>query len=250
VELDAAAVDRRREQAQRAADVRTWPAATEGMATLAAELPVEDAAACYDLVDQLARMLKADGDQRPIGQLRAAVLSMLIRRPADHGLPEGIGAQLTVTAPLDSLSGDSTTPGEVDGFPVTAAHLRALLARVGALGLQTPDGGSLTYALTDADGALLATLTPAELARLATRGCPAHPGSGCTCPVAGAPPPTEAYRATDRQRRFLCTRDRTCRFPNCGRRVGWSDLDHVVAHACGGATDCTNSAACVAPTTG
>jgi hypothetical protein len=36
------------------------------------------------------------------------------------------------------------------------------------------------------------------------------------------------------------TRDRTCRFPNCGQRVGWADLDHVLAHACGGETDCTN----------
>jgi hypothetical protein len=36
------------------------------------------------------------------------------------------------------------------------------------------------------------------------------------------------------------TRDRTCRFPNCGQRVGWADADHVVAHACGGPTDCAN----------
>jgi hypothetical protein len=28
--------------------------------------------------------------------------------------------------------------------------------------------------------------------------------------------------------------------PNCGQRVGWADLDHVIAHACGGDTDCTN----------
>jgi hypothetical protein len=36
------------------------------------------------------------------------------------------------------------------------------------------------------------------------------------------------------------TRDRRCRFPNCGQRVGRADLDHVVAHSCGGATDCAN----------
>ena len=28
--------------------------------------------------------------------------------------------------------------------------------------------------------------------------------------------------------------------PNCGQRVGWADLDHVVPHACGGTTTCTN----------
>ena len=47
----------------------------------------------------------------------------------------------------------------VDGrstLPITVGHLRELLARLGAWGLQTPEGGSLTFALTDADGRLLA----------------------------------------------------------------------------------------------
>src|SRR3954470_24591238 len=56
----------------------------------------------------------------------------------------------------------------------------------------------------------------------------------------GPPPPTGAYEPTDPQRRFVTTRDRTCRFPNCGQRAGWADHDHVVPHACGGQTDCTN----------
>jgi hypothetical protein len=38
----------------------------------------------------------------------------------------------------------------------------------------------------------------------------------------------------------VTTRDRTCRFPTCGQRVGWADADHVVPHAHGGATDCAN----------
>jgi hypothetical protein len=28
--------------------------------------------------------------------------------------------------------------------------------------------------------------------------------------------------------------------PGCGQRVGWADLDHVLAHSCGGQTTCTN----------
>ena len=28
--------------------------------------------------------------------------------------------------------------------------------------------------------------------------------------------------------------------PNCAQRVGWADLDHVIAHSCGGETACTN----------
>ena len=220
--LDAAAVDRRREQAKKVADVHTYPSPLDGMSTLAAELPAEDAAACYDLVDQLARMLKADGDERPISQLRTAVFSSLLLRPAGNGLPN-VAAHLTITAPLSALSGTSRQPGEVNGQPITAAHLRELLTRLGALcpgGLQAPEGGDVSFAITDAEGRLLATVSRSELQRLARRGCREHPDGDCDCPVLGPPPATDAYEPTDRQRLFVKTRDRTCRFPNCGQRVG------------------------------
>ena len=50
----------------------------------------------------------------------------------------------------------------------------------------------------------------------------------------------DRYEPTPAQRRFGRTRDRTCRHPGCGNRAGWADLDHVVAHAEGGETDCAN----------
>ncbi|WP_309230066.1 DUF222 domain-containing protein [Blastococcus sp. TML/M2B] len=245
-ELDAAAVEERRAGAQRAADVRVAPT-VDGMATLTGELTVEEAAACYAVIDQLAAMAKADGDERPIGQIRAAVMAMLILRPADHGLG-GVSVQLTVTAALDGLAGDTAAGGEVAGFAVTAAQLRELLARVEALGLTTPAGGSLSFALTDQRGRLLATVTAGELARLAAKGCPQHPDAdadadaddGCGCAVLGVPEDTAGYEPRAGQRRFVATRDRRCRMPNCGQRVGWADLDHVVAHAEGGATSCAN----------
>jgi hypothetical protein len=227
--LDAAAADERRTAAEGAADVHVYPTPTDGRSTLAADLPTDEAVECFDVVDQLATMLKADGDPRRIGELRAHVLSLLIRRPADSGLPP-VSAHVTITADLDALGGASTSPGEVSGLPITAAHVRELLARVGALGVGAPDGGSLAFAITGPDGQLLATMTPAELSRLAKR----------DGPVLGPPPPTDAYAPTDRQRAFVSIRDRRCRFPNCGQRVGWADLDHVIAHSCGGATDCTN----------
>jgi hypothetical protein len=237
-ELDATAVDQRREEAKRAADVRAY-ATGDGMATLAGDMTVEEAAACYDLIDQLAKMAKADGDPRPIGQIRASIHAMLILRPADSGLP-GATVNLAVTAALDGLEGASRRGGEVDGFAITAAHLRELLRRVGALGLTTPAGGSLRFALTDESGRLLATLTAAELARLAKKGCTDHPDTDCGCPVLGAPPASDGYEPTAGQRRFTETRDRRCRMPNGGQRVGWADLDHVVPHTCGGQTDCAN----------
>ncbi|CCH90685.1 Putative HNH endonuclease [Modestobacter italicus] len=239
VQLDAAAADQRRKEADKAADVHLYPSASDGRATLAADLPAEEAVECYDIVDQLAKMLKADGDPRRIGALRAHVLSLLIRRPADNGLPP-VSANVTVTADVDSLGGTGSSAGEVNGLPITAAHVRELLARVSSLGLTAPDGGTLSFAITGPNGELLATLTPAELTRLARRGCTTHPDSQCACPVTGPPPATDAYEPTDRQRAFVTTRDRRCRFPNCGQRVGWADLDHVIPAACGGATDCAN----------
>ncbi|MGY1842401.1 DUF222 domain-containing protein [Modestobacter sp. SYSU DS0875] len=238
LQLDADAAEEARAEAEKTADVHLYPSTTDGRAVLAVDLPADQAAQAHDLFDQLARMLKADGDPRPIGQLRTLVAVALILRPADHGLPL-VAANLTITAALEALEGGNT-PGEVNGLPITAAHLRDLLARVGALGLTAPDGGTLTFAITGPDGELLATITPAELARLAKRGCPQHPDEPCDCPVLGPPPPTERYEPTARQRAFVTTRDRRCRFPNCGQRVGWHDLDHVVPHAQGGATDCTN----------
>jgi hypothetical protein len=228
----------RQAEAKKAAQVWVEPAA-DGMASLGADLPAEEAAEAYDLIDTLARMAKADGDERPIGAIRAEVFSLLLRRPAGHGLPTP-QAKVTVTAALESLEGSSTAPGEVNGFVITIGQLRNLLARVGALGLDTPPDGSLTFAVTDPDGRLLATLTPAELARLAARGCPAHPDGQCGCPVAGLPEDSPGYTPTAGQRRAVTCRDRRCRMPNCGQRAGWADLDHVLAHADGGPTSCSN----------
>jgi hypothetical protein len=226
LQLDAAA-DERRAEAAKTADVHLYPAGIEGRSVVTADLPTDESVECFDVVDQLAKMLKADGDDRPIGAIRAHVLSLLIRRPADHGLPN-VRANVTVTAALNALEGASSTPGEVNGLPITAGHLRELLARVGALGLTAPDGGTLTFAVTGPDGELLATLTPAELTRLTKRDCPVRP------PCRGPPRACERWGARgsfdDRQRAFVTTRDRRCRFPNCGQRVGWADLDHVIAH--------------------
>jgi hypothetical protein len=236
-EIDAEAIAERHEQEKKTADVRGYPTGN-GMGTLAADMTAEEVAACHAMIDQLAQMAKTDGDDRPIGQIRAAILSMLILRPADSGLPQAT-IDLTVTAVLNGPGGGLGS-GVVNGFPITTTQLRDLLARFGALGLQNPDGGSLTVALTDDDGRLLATASAAELARLAARGCPDHPDNACSCAVLGPPPDTDSYTPTARQQTFVTTRDRTCRMPNCGQRVGWADHDHVLAHSAGGRTTCTN----------
>ena len=267
---DAAASDRRRKRAARAADVTLRPL-PDGMAELSVFLPHPMAAALRDALDRYARLAKTDGDDHRIGQLRVGVLYDLVTRPWDTSRPP-VTASLTVTAPLSTLRCGAAghdacalahlpaphpaaqggcgcgevAPAELEGQPITAAHLRALLEELDALcpgGLQAPAGGTLDLALTDpVSGALRATVTRAELERLARRGCPQHPDGDddCRCPVLDRPPPVDRYRPSAAQRRFLTTRDRTCRHPGCANTTAWADLDHVLAHADGGETACEN----------
>jgi hypothetical protein len=83
--------------------------------------------------------------------------------------------------------------------------------------------------VTDRDGRLVAAVTRRELEKAVRR------GHGL-----GPPPAVDRYEPTPAQQRFGRTRDRTCRHPGCGNHAGWADLDHVVAHADGGETDCSN----------
>jgi hypothetical protein len=251
VRRDAEAADRRRKLAEASADVRLRRSGTEGMSEVVTVLPHPVAAAVRDAVDRRARLAKADGDDRPIGVIRAELMAALALRPWEQTTP-AVTAELRVLAPLNSLLADPAHPSaagappgvaHAEGEPVTAAHLRALLTALDAVcpgGLQPPTGGSLHVDVLGAGGRLLATLTRPELERAARRGCPGHPAGDCRCPLVDRPPPTARYEATPAQRRFVTARDRTCRHPGCRNRPGWADLDHVVPHATGGATDCDN----------
>ncbi len=261
--------EQRRIEAERRAGVRTYPTG-EGMSALTTELPSPVAAAMWSTIDQAAQLARTGGDDRPIGVLRAEAHAALVLRPWDTSRPAMTG-QLTVYAPLSALrppdppghpcrvgrtsrtdavvsasaavgaaAAGGVTP-TVDGAPITAGHLRELLAQLDALGVQAPPGGSLTVALTDDHGALLATVTAAELARLGARGCRTHgPDSACSCPVLGGPAEAGGYTPTSAQERFLRLRDRTCRHPGCARPAGRTDLDHAVPYDCGGRTTCQN----------
>ena len=239
---DAAAAELRREHAARTADVRVRSTGN-GMSEVVHTTTAPVAAAMFDTLDRCARMAKADGDERSLGQLRSALLSDLTLRPWDTSRPP-VTAHLTVLAPLPALQLRAGAVAEVDGQPVTAAHARELLESLDALcpgGLRTPGGGSVTVAVTGREsGELLATPTLSELRSAARRGCRAHPEGECGCPVLGRPPSVDRYRPSPAQRRWGRTRDRTCRHPGCDNLAGWADLDHVVSHAEGGATDCDN----------
>lgn len=256
---DAKAADRRRKQAERAADV-TVHRVGDGMSELRALMPTPLAVASRAAVDAYARMTKADGDPRPIGQLRVGVLGDLTLRPWETSRPP-VTAEVTICAPLEALrsapaliaapdlavqrAGPPPAPiAEVSEQPVTAAHVRELLQPLDSLcpgGLQAPTAGTLTLAITDEDSGLRAAVTRPELERLARRGCVEHGPAPCECTVLDRPaPPGSRYRPTPAQYRFTRTRDRTCRYPGCSSRAAWADVDHVVPHGEGGATASDN----------
>jgi hypothetical protein len=239
---DARAAELRRKAAQRTADVRVRPIG-DGMAEVVHTTTAPVAAAIVDMADRCARMAKEDGDDRPLGQVRSAVLADLALRPWDTSRPP-VTAQLTVLAPLPALQQRLGSVAEVQGEPITAAHVRELLESLDALGpggLRAPVSGSVTVGVcAPGSGELRATATLPELRRIARRGCRDHPDGSCACPVLDRPPPTDGYTPTARQQRWVRTRDRTCRHPGCSNDAGWADLDHVVPHALGGPTDCDN----------
>jgi hypothetical protein len=154
----------------------------------------------------------------------------------------------------------------VNGQVVTAAQCRELLEQLDMLGLRSPPaGGCVQVAIGDpVSGRVVAVATRSELRRgagagrrrrRARRGVDARvtgaanrtrgdgagdDGAGDDGPGLRRPPTTTAYRPTAQQKRFVRVRDRTCRMPGCRRAPGRCDIDHGIAHADGGPTDCWN----------
>src|SRR3954469_7923116 len=233
---DPAAADRRRKKAERDADI-TVRGMGDGMGELRSFMPYPEAAEIRARADADARALKQAGDPRPIGVLRTLALHHRVTRP-DAERP-AVSAHLDVVASLDTLEsaaagapGAGRAPVLVAGEPVTAAMARELLERLDGLcpgGLQAPTDGTLMISVTDADGRLIVTVTRRELESAVRH------GRGLCPPIA-----VDRYHPSPAQQRFGRTRDRTCRHYGCGNRAGWADLDHVIAHADGGATDCAN----------
>jgi hypothetical protein len=255
--LDAKALEDRRVRAAKKADVFSQPTG-DGMADFVIRLPVWKAAACVDVVRQYADMARAAGDRRPIGVIRAEIGADLLLRPWDKSRPP-VTARLDIHAPLAALRpapADVTQPpAEVNGELVTAAQCRELLEELDMLGIRSaPAGGCVQVAIGDPiTGRLVAVATRNELRRGAgSRHRRRRTRRGLDARVTGAgsdeddgpglrpPAPTTAYRPTAHQRRFVRVNDRTCRMPGCRRAPGRCDIDHGIAHADGGPTDCWN----------
>jgi len=250
---DAAALERRLEEAAKRADVSHQPTG-DGMSTMFIDLPVWKAAACVSSVRQLADIARAAGDARPIGVIRAEVAADLLLRPWDRSRP-AVTAQLVIHAPLPALRpvrpGLSQPPAEVAGQVVTAAQCRELLEELDMLGIApAPAGGCVQVAIGDpVTGRLVAVATRNELRRGAglgrrrrsgTLARASHATTIADGPGLSPPAASDAYRPTAQQKRFVHADDRRCRMPGCRRATGRCDIDHGIAHAEGGPTDCWN----------
>ncbi|TFV87434.1 HNH endonuclease signature motif containing protein [Blastococcus sp. CT_GayMR16] len=255
VQLDSAALEQRRAEAAKRADVCHQPTG-DGLSRLMIDLPVWKAAACVDVVRQYADLARTAGDRRPIGVIRAEVAADLMLRPWDRSRP-AVTARLDIQVPLSALrpaeSGRPAPAAEVAGEIVTAAECREILHQLDMLGVQAaPVGGCVQVAIGNSvTGQLIAVATRNELRRgsgsrrrrRTRRGTDDHRPSSDTSddgPGLRPPPPTSAYRPTAHQRRFIRARDRSCRMPGCRRAPGRCDIDHGTAHADGGPTDCWN----------
>ncbi|HVU74113.1 MAG TPA: HNH endonuclease signature motif containing protein [Mycobacteriales bacterium] len=114
-------------------------------------------------------------------------------------------------------------------FEAVAAKTSVFIDLVGYV---NPDGTISLPALPGIDD-----LSPAELATVVTGGSVRFHNP------AVKPPATDAYQWTTEQRRYVCARDRTCRFPGCTVAAERCELDHITPHSQGGRTDVDNGVA-------
>jgi Domain of unknown function (DUF222)/HNH endonuclease len=123
IDLDASAKRERVARAQRNVRIIAHP---DGVGTLAAFLPAEQAVACFDALDSHARGLRAEGDERTIQELMA---DTLVERVTGLTRATGVGVEVAVVIAASSLLGETTQPATLNGYgAITPALARRLAA--------------------------------------------------------------------------------------------------------------------------
>lgn len=200
-QLDAASVARR---ARRAAGERrvTIRPAPDTMTYVTALLPVAQGVAVYAALDQHARGIVADGDDRGQGQLMA---DTLVERVTGQATADAVPIEVQLVMPAETFAGDSVEPAEIPGHgPIAADTARALLAD------SVQSEASMWFRrIYHRPGAQ-------ELVALDSRRRLFPPGL----------------------KRFLLLRDKRCRMPWCDAPI--RNYDHVQPARRGGATEAAN----------
>jgi hypothetical protein len=161
--------------------------------------------------DAEARTRRRD-DERTPAQRRADALGEICRQWLDRGDRPSVGGErphLTVTVPLEALRSASGTPKD----------------RLAADWI----GAELDHAGPAARDTVRQLACDAAVMRVVMSGSSQPLDVGRRTPVIPAA-----------MRRAVIARDRTCRFPSCGRPHTWCDAHHVVHWADGGSTSASN----------
>jgi Domain of unknown function (DUF222) len=264
--LDAEAVQRQKEAARRAAEVRRFREVSGNTGMIARELPTAEAAASWQHLEQRALDLRAAGMPGTLDELRIRALLDLLqerdsraalasqepdtgpaggadgtgraRQPGQAGGPS-LAALVTITVPWSAWQGPPGTPAEVDGFGLVdsedardllAAAARDARTRWCVTGLH-PDGTAAAHGCAagrhQAPGD-----TPLQdwLRDLRVRMTPITRGR---CHHKHAEP---GYRPSRGLQHLVTARNARCTAPGCGRPAARCDLDHTIAWDKGGIT--------------
>lgn len=274
-EIDPAAYVARARKAAKDRGVSVRPA-PDVMARLNAHLPAHQAVACYAALRTHATAARASGDPRGLNQLMADELyQRLTGRAVVDGVDIEVGVVITDRALFSGASGAAELAGY---GPIPAEVARDLLRPDGESdhradtahganpggGQLCPQGGRCTVASCEllhgppvtppasppspAAPASPAATSPSPSASAT----PSDPAAGdsrdaivwlrrlWTDPVTGVLVEQDARRRrfTGDVRRFVISRDRTCRNRWCGAPI--RDVDHIVRHSDGGQTTVSN----------
>ncbi len=236
---------------------------------LGLDLPADRARAAANAVHTQARLARANGDTRSMGQLRADIfLDLLSGKPSS-----GRGGIVELTASLQMLTQLAETPGDLAGYgPVIADVARKVAAQQGK--------ASWTYTVHDPEtaeafhGTTRARPTQPDLQRpqrsspgtatqasrqsnsgdreqtrcggTASRSQPTErmtvPGDKAEVRRRQVESTAEARRATAEVARIVRARDRRCRAPGCRVPASRCDLDHRQSWVRGGRSEPCNLA--------
>ncbi|HEX6947333.1 MAG TPA: DUF222 domain-containing protein [Acidimicrobiia bacterium] len=167
------------------------------------DLPADLAAAAAKRIDWLARRAKTKDDPRTLDQVRADVFLDLLTGRCQTSSRSAPSGQVDIVADIQTLSGESETPGHIPGYgPVIAEVTRNVVDR--------QIGSRWEYIVTD-------------------QGQPIATG-------------TIRRRPTVAMKRHLRARHPTCVWPGCRMPARQSDLDHRTPWSRGGPTTLRNLA--------
>jgi Domain of unknown function (DUF222)/HNH endonuclease len=187
IKADPAGAEARRERAVAERRVAHYPE-SDGMSTVAATLPAEQAVHAMNAIDAHARAARTRNpeDTRTLDQARADSFYRLVTGNATASP----AALVQITVPLDTLLGIDQEPGELSGYgPITAGAARELAANQDSIWQRL---------LTAPDTGLVIKTDPTS------------------------------YRPTAEVRRHVSARDGHCTFPTCSMPATRTDLDHIV----------------------